>query len=65
MKPKITNNDVGFSYIKLDEKNKAILLLLAKCAEETFDKARVVEQKEAAYLSASQYIKTLVNNVEK
>jgi hypothetical protein len=60
MKAKIKNNDVGYSYIKLDEKTKAMLSVLVKCAEETFNTARVVDKKETLYLCAAQYINNIL-----
>ena len=47
--------------LSLDEKTQKMLLLLAKCAEEKFDKAEVVGEEEMICLSAAQYIKHLVN----
>ena len=33
---------------------------LAQCAEETFDKAEVVEGKEIVYLAAARYMVSLI-----
>ena len=46
--------------LSLDDATKTMLLLLAKCAEEAFDKAKVVGEKEMAFLNAAQYVKHIV-----
>ena len=49
----------------MDDATKTMLLLLAKCAEESFDKAKVVGEKEMAFLNAAQYVKHIVKQHER
>lgn len=46
--------------IIIDEKTTKMIKALAQCAEETFDKAEVVEGKEIVYLAAARYMVSLI-----
>ena len=46
--------------IIIDEKTTKMIKALAQCAEETFDKAKVVQQKEIVYLAAARYMMSLI-----
>ena len=49
--------------LSLDDKTQKMLLLLAKCAEEKFDKAKVVQEEEIACLAAAQYVKGVLSRI--
>ena len=59
MKTKRINTDKTIT-LSLDDKTQKMLLLLVKCAEETFNTARIVDKKETAYLCAAQYINNIL-----
>ena len=59
MRVKDKYNEVGVRHIKLDDKTKSAVLLLVRCAEELFDKAKIVTKNEVACLNAAQYLKDL------
>ena len=46
--------------ISISADDQRLILLLVKCAEEKFDKARVVQEEEITCLAAAQRIKSLV-----
>lgn len=51
--------------LSLDDKTQTMLLLLASCAEEKFDKAKVVQEEEIACLAAAQYVKDIITKINK
>jgi hypothetical protein len=46
--------------IVIDDKTTKMIKVLAQCAEEAFDKAKVVQQKEIVYLAAARYMMSLI-----
>ena len=46
--------------IIIDDKTTKMIKVLAQCAEETFDKAEVVQGKEIVYLAAARYMMSLI-----